>query len=187
MFTQLAKQRRTIYQFSSQPVASDALDDCLEAAIWAPNHGLTEPWRFFVIGEQTRAMLKTIYAQTRANKRAAVGSEAYQSLYQQALQRFDGFPAMVFVAQLRDANQLVEQENYAACACAIQNFQLAAWEQGLGVQWSTGPIVQDPATYQVLGVSSEQMTLIGLLYVGYPECIPNQRRQPLAQVVRYCP
>ena len=61
MFVQLAKQRRTIYQFSQQAITHEQLDVCLQAAIWAPNHGLTEPWRVFFIGPKTRVGLRLIF------------------------------------------------------------------------------------------------------------------------------
>ena len=187
MFVQLAKQRRTIYQFSQQAITHEQLDDCLQAAIWAPNHGLTEPWRFFVIGPKTREALRLIYASSRAAKRAEVDTVEYDAIYQKALAKFDAIPQVVLVAQKRCEDAVVSKEDYAACACAIQNFQLAAWEQGIGVQWSTGPIIKAIDTYQALGVSVDDVEWIGILYMGYADCIPNQRRQPLSEVVRFCP
>ena len=47
--------RRTIYAFEDRPVPGEALLRALEAARWAPNHKLTEPWRFSVLGAETRA------------------------------------------------------------------------------------------------------------------------------------
>ncbi|MGE4503177.1 MAG: nitroreductase [Thiomicrospira sp.] len=187
MFIELAKQRRTIYQFSATPVMLHQLECCLEAAIWAPNHGLTEPWRFFVIGPKTREALRLIYASSRAAKRAEVDTVEYDAIYQKALAKFDAIPQVVLVAQKRCEDAVVSKEDYAACACAIQNFQLAAWEQGIGVQWSTGPIIKAIETYQALGVSVDDVEWIGILYMGYADCIPNQRRQPLSEVVRFCP
>lgn len=185
MFSQLVRQRRTIHQFENQAIDQNHIDQCLEAAIWAPNHGLTQPWRFFVIGQQSHAQLVDIYARTRADKRAEAGTEQYQTIYQKACEKFKAIPQVVLVGQQQTTNATQSKEDYAACACAIQNFQLMAWELGLGVQWSTGPIIQDPQTYQLIGTFDQDIELIGVLYIGYPACVPNQLRKPIEAVTQY--
>ena len=185
MFLALAQQRRTIYQFTSQPVEAAKLTHCLEAAIWAPNHGLTQPWRFYVIGNDTKHRLTQVYATNRAAKRAQVNTLEYNDIYAKACERFIANPQILLVGQQRTDNTIQSKEDYAACACAIQNFQLAAWEQGIGVQWSSGPILNDEQTYQILGLDSQQIELIGILYMGYAQCIPNSTRKPLTEVVTY--
>lgn len=176
--------RRTIYQFLAKPVEADKLSQCLAAAVWAPNHGLTEPWRFFVLGHQTKNALKAIYADQRATKRASCGSD-YAECYQKAESKFDAIPQLVLVGQVRSENPVQLKEDYAACSCAIQNFQLAAWELGLGVQWSTGPILTDKRTYRLLELDSNQLELIGALYIGYPACVPTVNRQTFKTQTRY--
>ena len=42
-------QRRMAWQFKDEAVPKAAVERMLEAAVWAPNHRLTEPWRFFVV------------------------------------------------------------------------------------------------------------------------------------------
>lgn len=187
MFKKLVRQRRTTYQFLDKYLDKDLVNECIDAAIWAPNHGLTEPWRFFVVGDQTKQSLVTIYAQLRADKRAEPGSEEHQTIYQKACQRFLANPVMVLVGQLKSSNPITYKEDYAACSCAIQNFQLMATELGLGVQWSTGPIIEARETYSILQINPEEIELIGLLYMGYPSCESNQIRKPVAQVTQYYP
>lgn len=184
---QVITTRRTVYQFDDRSVDREVLTRCLNAAIWAPNHKLTQPWRFYIPAQQLHRKLSYIYAENRANKRAEPGSEAYDQIHEQACKKFMRVPQLVFVGQEQQQDETLRQEDYAACACAIQNFQLMAWYQGLGVQWSTGPMLQDPQTYQALQIDAQQVKLIGLLYVGYPnkDCLSNQRRKPLDQVCFY--
>ncbi|MBE0493461.1 MAG: nitroreductase [Thiomicrospira sp.] len=187
MFLELAQQRRTIYQFIDRKVDSELLNQCLEAAIWAPNHGLTQPWRFYIIGHQTQQKLMHLYAKLRADKRALPGTEEHKSIFLKACDRFKANPQIIMLGQVRSIDSVKSKEDYAACACAIQNFQLAAWEQGLGVQWSTGPVINACETYELLGLNSAEIELVGILYIGYPQCIPESQRQPLSQVTKSYP
>ncbi|WP_321277408.1 nitroreductase [Thiomicrorhabdus indica] len=182
----LIKSRRTCYQFSDRPVEFAELENCLEAAIWAPNHKLTQPWRFWVVSEAQQKALAETYAKLRAESRAEPNSENYQMIYDAAVEKFLKIPKMVLVGQALADDELVRKEDYAACSCAIQNFQLMAWQMGMGVQWSTGPIIKDNHTYQQINADSQQIELIGVLYIGHlkGDCsTQNGKRKPLSEVV----
>lgn len=181
----LIKSRRSVYQFNDNEVGRSVIDHCLEAAVWAPNHKLTEPWRFWVLGKEVKQALGQIYADNRALKKFEAGSKAYQEAFDHAIQKFDRIPRIVLVGQVRADDPVVYKEDYAACSCAIQNFSLAAWEQKLGVQWSTGPIIHDQRTYDLLGIESNQIDLIGALYCGYWDCLPRSNRKAISEVTAY--
>ena len=75
-----------------------------------------------------------------------------------------------------------------AVCCAIQNIQLAAWAEGMGMQWSTGRVVQLPQTSELLNVDRAHEELVGLLYFGYPATTPAPpARKPLAEVMQHLP
>ena len=184
----LFQSRRTCYQFASvdlYPVDSKALENCLEAARWAPNHKLTQPWRFWQVGTNSRTVLADIYADNRAQKKSH-DPDSYENIYQKALEKFAAIPEIILVGQILAEDPVIQKEDYAACACSIQNFQLMAWNQNLGVQWSTGPILKDPRTYQLLKIDPNRIELIGALYIGqrHPDCgTPNQKRKPLEEIL----
>lgn len=186
--SQLIRARRTCYNFENKqiaPVTDEMVERCLEAAIWAPNHKLTEPWRFWELSEATQTQFSTLYAQLRADKRAEAGTENHRAIFDSAIEKFNAIPKVIFVGQQLAKDALTQKEDYAACACAIQNFQLMAWRLNMGVQWSTGPIIQHPDTYQALGISSAEVELIGVLFVGQlkGDCsTQNGRRKPLSEV-----
>lgn len=189
----LIQSRRTCYQFldvNQYPVDTQQLQICLQAATYAPNHKLTQPWRFWVLGEEYKKELSHIYADNRASKKQAnTEDDCYQCFYDLAVEKFKKIPKIVLVGQELATNAIVEKEDYAACACAIQNFQLMAWQQQIGVQWSTGPILQDPRTYKLLNIDSEAVSLIGALYVGNIEenCQPkmSKNRKPIEEVTKF--
>lgn len=179
---ELITSRRTVYDFKPRAVDPNLIKQCLTAAIWAPNHGLTQPWRFWVLGPQTQAQFAKIHGQMRAEKKFSPESDDFHKAYESAKQRIQSIPVIILVGQIRAKNSMSMREDYAACGCAIQNFQLAAWELGLGCQWSSAPAVQHPKMVEALEIDSTETELIHAIYCGYPENIPSPSRLPLEKV-----
>lgn len=185
----LIQSRRTCYQFADAdafPVSDPILYECIEAARWAPNHKLTQPWRFWIVGEQAKQVMADIYADHRALKKVQKDDDQYPSLYSKAFEKFMAIPKVVLVGQVLSQNPTIRKEDYAACACAIQNFQLMAWSLQVGVQWSTGPIISDVRTYQYLSINPNQIELIGALYLGHlkADCQNlSSKREPLEHFI----
>jgi len=158
------RTRRTIKEFTPQAVPADVLDRVLTAGTLAQNHRLTEPWRFHILGPQTHAALAVVDAKLGAK------------------------PVMVAVTCALQGDDFQRKEDYAAVACAIQNIQLAAWAEGVGMQWSTGRTAMSPETMQLLGVDPQAEEMVGLLFFGYPSVTPPARaRKPLAEVAHRLP
>ncbi len=176
--------RRTIYRFKSDPVPDEILYQALEAAVWAPNHGLTEPWRFHVIGPETQRKLADIYARLRADKRCDPDTDAWHRQFEQAQARFLSFPRIVLVGQTISDDPLRHEEDAAAVACAIQNLQLALWSRGVGCQWSTGPVICSERTRRLLDLSDRE-ALVAALYIGWPACVPESKRTPWREVTTF--
>ena len=94
-------------------------------------------------------------------------------------------PTIVSVSCIQEGNDQRQREDYASVCCSMLNIQLAGWEQGIGMQWSTGGITLEQGTYDLLGIDSENEYIIGFYYMGYPEEIPTPKRKPLPQVLRW--
>ena len=194
------QSRRTCYQFLEKtefPVHLKSIQMCLNAAIYAPNHKLTQPWRFWLAGEDTQRQLAHIYADNRALKNTQTLTKEllgklemdYDRFYQKAFDKFMAIPSVILVGQNLSMNKVAYKEDYAACSCAIQNFQLMAWSLNIGVQWSTGPIISDQRTYDALNIEKESIELIGALYLGHidEDCLPNKelKRKPINEVTTF--
>ena len=80
---------------------------------------------------------------------------------------------------------MLDREDYAATCCAIQNVMLVAWEDGIGMQWSTTGLIEDLEALSVLGVDSEKEQIVGLLYTGFPERVPVSKRKPAAELTTW--
>ena len=186
--TEAIFSRRTIKDFRPDPVPGDLLDRALTAGLWAQNHRLTEPWRFTILGPETHRRLAEAFAEAQAALAGADGDHARRDkLRADALGKILAKPCVVAISQkLGPPTQ--RQEDYGAISCAIQNIQLSAWAEGLGMQWSSGKIIELPQTYEVTGIVAGQESIVGLLFFGYPASIPPaQPRQPLAVVSRRLP
>jgi hypothetical protein len=101
-----------------------------------------------------------------------------------------GTPAVLVVASVvRHTEPAVAREDYAAVACAIQNFCLSLWAEGVGSKWSTGAITTAAETYSLLGVDAELEEIVGFVWAGLANGAPSKakRRLQLQDVVRQVP
>ena len=97
-------------------------------------------------------------------------------------------PCVVAVSQHLEGSPAQRREDYGAISCAIQNIQLAAWAEGLGMQWSSGKIIRLESVYRLFGIDRQAEEIVGLLFFGYPERVPAApRRKELAEVARWLP
>ena len=94
-------------------------------------------------------------------------------------------PSHLLVAtQVRASNSVQKLEDYAACACAIQNLSLSLVGDGVGYKWSTGKITTDPNTYQIAEIDSSQEEIIGFIWIGYGTEPPSITRPLLDTTYR---
>jgi len=139
--------RRTVHNFDKTPVPDSVLNDAIEAAINAPNHKMTEPWRFIKLGKKTISKIAEMNSAEIAKTDAAKAKKKKE--------RWEAIPGWCVVTCKRSDDKVLEEEDYAATACAIQNFQLSMWADGVGVKWTSGPITRTPEFAELCGINLE--------------------------------
>ena len=181
--------RRTIKDFRPDPVPDATLERALTAGLWAQNHRLTQPWRFAVLGPDTQRALAEAGAAAQLQALPPTADEVTRARVRAgALHKLMSKPQIVVVTCVLNGDVFQRREDYAAVCCAIQNIHLAAWAEGLGMQWSTGKQTQQPQTYDLLGIDPAAEEIAGFLYFGYPALIPPPPpRKALAEVMRRLP
>ena len=181
--------RRTIKDFKPDPVPDAVLEQALGAGLWAQNHRMTQPWRFVVVGPETHQALAEAGAAAQLQSlRADIDAALRDKVRIGAIQKFMSKPRIVVVTTVLSGDTLQRREDYAATCCAIQNIQLAAWSEGLGMQWGTGKQTQQPETYTLLGIDPSLEEIVGFLYFGYPDVTPAPPpRKALTEVMRRLP
>lgn len=171
----LLRERRTIHLFTAERPPDELVHNAIDVARWAPNHRLTEPWRFYLLGEETAAAISERNAQL-------VGARRGDSAAKAKLERWSRIPGWLLVTSRRSTDEVRDQENYAATACAIQNLQLYLWSHGVGVKWTTGRVTRDADFWEIVGVDPQVERLVGLLWYGYPEAVPSTQRAPVEAI-----
>jgi nitroreductase len=163
------RTRRTHKAYAPEPVEPALLDELFELARWAPNHNLTNPWRFRVVGPEALERLKE-----------AAGPDAASKL--------DRAPTLVVATALVGGEDPVQDdEDRAAAACATYVVLLAAHGRGLAGYWRTPEVLRTPEGREAVGVG-EGEHVIGLIHLGRgrQEKQPPERA-PTGDYVTYLP
>lgn len=179
-FAEVLRGRRTIEQFLQTKVPDALVREAIEVATWAPNHYVTEPWRFILPGAATVANIVALCGEIVA---AAKGPE----LAAHKMQSWREKPGWLVVTCRRSEDALREREDYAACAAAVQNFMLYLWKAGVGSKWTTGDITRDPRFLRIIGVDPAEAFVVGMLWFGYPKITPSQSRRDPGEVSEHLP
>jgi nitroreductase len=160
------RTRRSAKRVTEKSPSKRDIEEVLEAALWAPNHHFTEPWRFHVIANDERAKMgehiaAAIERESRSNgdSEAAAAADARKALLRS--------PVVIAVTVRGSEDPVVELEDYAAACCAIQNLTLAAWSKGVVSKWRTGDMCTYRSAKEYLDVSPEDR-IVGFIYLGYP-------------------
>ena len=169
------RARRSINLFEPEPVGTESLLTGIELARWAPNHKLTEPWRFYLVGPKTREAIIDCAADYERQIKGERAAEARRA-------RFAAVPGYFVLTSKRSDDSLVDRENYAACCCAVENLMLYLWQCGIGVKWSTGAITRQPRFYDVIGIDAETEAVVGMFWYGRPKVVPTQKRLPVEEI-----
>jgi len=182
----LIRRRRTIkpVDMSVRAVDNLLLATILENASWAPTHGMTEPWRFFVFtGDSRRRLADFLQAtydqltppdQVRPDKREKLGHQPLMA------------PVIIAVGMRRDPSEkIAEIEEVEAVACAVQNMHLTASALGMAAFWSTPPLIYSDEMRAWLGLESAADKCLGLFYLGWPKSDdwPEGARGDLAEKI----
>lgn len=176
------RDRRSIGKCSDEVPDPALIRQVLEAGTWAPNHRLTEPWRFIVLSGDARNGLGEAMGAAAAAK--AADPEAGERARAKAV----GKPlrAPYVIAVYADPNPAeLEIEEVAATAAAAQNILLAAHSFGLAAMWRSGDLIYSPEVRDYLQMP-ERAVMLGVIYVGCPAMEPPVReRQPVEDVATW--
>ncbi len=176
------RTRRSIGRLEGEVAESD-LREFVEAATWAPNHKLTQPWTFTVLRGDARARLGEAWAAALAREIALEGEEREAFLRREARKPLRA-PVLVVISTRTDADPVTALEDYGATAAAVQNLLLAAWARGYGAMWRTGAIAYAPAIKAHLGLAAEDR-IVGIVYLGRPAMTPPKPQpREIAGVLR---
>ena len=175
--------RRSIKKFQDRPISRNDIEALLDAAVLAPNHHLTQPWRFHVLGPRARRA----YGLALGDRKARKVTDPIQAaaVREKAAAEYEAFPALIAVAMTLSDNAETREEDYAAVMQAVAYLTLAAVERGLGTHIRTGAVLEDPAARAAIG-AREGERVVALVSMGVPAEVPEPKaRQGSAEVTRW--
>ena len=179
------ESRRSIKRFTGRPVTREDVEAVLAAAALAPNHRLTFPWRFYVLGPDAREAYGRALGDRKARK--LTDPEAAARTRDLVAAEHRALPAMIAVAVAGHDDPETREEDYAATMMAIQNLALAALERGLGTHIKTGAIMADPAARAAVGLPDDQR-IVAVVNVGEPADVPPAKaRRSAAELTTWLP
>jgi nitroreductase len=177
--------RRSIKTFTDGPVAREEVERLLDAAVQAPNHRLTQPWRFYVLGVDARRAYGGVLGSRKAKR--VEDPEAARQVVEKVAGGHAALPAMLAVSMVLDENLEIREEDYAATFMAIQNLSLAAVASGLGTHLKTGAVMDDPRAREVVGVA-EGERIVATIELGRPAGAPDAKaRRSASELTRWVP
>ncbi len=159
------RSRRTNLRMDrDRPVAHELLDSLIDLAVWAPNHRLTEPWRFAVFTGAGRGRLGAV----TADFQEAMGMTDPDRLAKTRGKFLRG-PAVVLIGaeSPADASDEIRSEDRDAVAAGVQNLLLGATALGLASYWGSGAVCQAPEVRTLAGFTADT-TVVAAVYVGWP-------------------
>jgi nitroreductase len=162
------RSRRTHKQFGREPVDEAIVRDLLDLARFAPNHKLTQPWRFHLLGPETRRQLNEAVGTTEAMKLGRA-------------------PTLVVATAALSGDPITDEEDLHATACAVYAVLLGATARGLASYWRTPAALGEQAVRDLLGLAAGER-IVSLIHLG-PRVSdpPEKERLPLEDVVRTLP
>lgn len=162
----IIRERRAIKKgYTDKEVTEEVVRDLLDSAMWAPTHGMRQPWRFIFVGADELPDFSKKVASTYPEER------------RQNREDYLNEPNAILVAIMEDSDiEKTRDENFGAIASMIQNFWLLAWEKKLGVVWKTNPHIYDPKVKELLHVKDNEK-IVGFIHLGYFDQAPEKKER----------
>lgn len=165
-------RRRSIKRFTDRVVTREEIETLLAAVVEAPNHRMTQPWRFYVLGPAARRAYGEALGARKAKK--VEDPEAGALVREKVAAEHAALPAIIAVAIRQDENPEIREEDYACAFMGIENLALTALTMGLGTHLKTGGVMGDPAARAAVGVADDER-IIAIINLGEPADVPDRK------------
>lgn len=170
----IIRERRTVHHYLPEKISDELVQNVLKAAYFAPNHKLTFPAKFYLVGMDLRNELVNISVKIRKEK----GTEITETILEEIKARLLNPSHLVAVSRKNSEDPVRAKEDYATISCIIHNISLLLWPHGIGSKWTTGDIIRRNETHHLLKIDQREETLEGLVWIGIPKTIKPAPKYP---------
>lgn len=167
------KGRRSIRKYKNKAVPAATVMRILEAANWAPSGINEQQWEYYVVGGEYRDRLAEYYGRlTEAGMPAPEDRTERQVSFAEWAKTFGGAPLVIVLAIQEEENPGRRKMVLEGVSASFQNLLLAAYAEGLGTCWMTGPVRDNGADIKrMLGLPAE-LEVVAVTPLGYPDETP---------------
>jgi nitroreductase len=154
-FQTLLKGRRTVDDFDQTPISDDVLRRAIDCAIAAPNRSGSEPWRFIQVGPDTVEKIASLLSNMESDEGAEYSSD------------WTKIPGWCVVTTKLSGEKETEMDDFKSTSCAVQNFMLSMWSEGIGSKWTNGPVQKTQEFADLCGVDITKEKVVGCIWYGF--------------------
>lgn len=172
---QAITNRRSIKEFTQRVVSRQEIEALIDLPLVAPNHRLTQPLRFHVLGPATRRAFGEILGARKAKK--LTDEAAARATIARVGEDEAAIPAVIAISVALDENPEIREEDYATAMMAAQNIMLGAMSLGLGTHIRTGAVMDDSRTRELLAIP-EARRVVAMIRLGEPAAAPEAKPRP---------
>lgn len=172
-FEQLVTTRRTVHNFTAEKVGEEMVVEALRLSLWAPNHKLTFPWVYTLVGSRARQQLADLYVSGKRAKDPSM-SEVKAAASRQTILN----PSHFISVGVRRSEAKRQHEDYATLACSMQIMSMFLWKQGVATKWTTSGFTTHESVYGILGLNPGEVVLEGALMIGKAAVMPAAPERP---------
>ncbi|MGB5633203.1 MAG: nitroreductase [Waterburya sp.] len=183
---ELMKSRRSTKPrlFNGKKVDDNIIWQILENSNWAPNHGLTQPWRYKVFSGSGLKKLAEFQADLyqKITPTEKFKSEKYERMRTNILKSSH---IIVICMKRQKLAKIPELEEIEAVACSVQNMALTAAAYQICSFWGSGGVTYTEELKEFLDLGEKDKCL-GYLYLGYSDNpTTKSRRDPIEEKVEW--
>ncbi|MEK6554776.1 MAG: nitroreductase family protein [Bdellovibrionota bacterium] len=159
----LIVERRTVHTYSTEVVPDSILKKAVEMALYAPNHHMTLPYKFFRVSHEFRSEIGEVAIAKKAAKASPPMSETAKSAVRK---KYTEGGELIVAGITKNSDPEIEREDFASLAMALQNMSLYLWSEGYGSKWSSGGIIKHPLVYKEIGENPEEFAVCAFFWIG---------------------
>jgi nitroreductase len=139
------------------------LEQLLQAAARAPDHGRLRPWRFITVNGTARETFANAVAEARRDE-IPTFTDQQMELEREKIRRSPSI-LVAGCAVRKDIAKVPEIEQVIAVGAAVENLLLAANDLGYGVMWKTGPAAYSAKVKAAIGLAADDH-IVAILHLG---------------------
>jgi len=162
------RARRSVGRLTEPAPSDSELEQLLDAAAAAPDHGELKPWKFVVLRGDEKDDFGVVLEEAYVARCRAIGAQPTEGQLKKERTKLGRAPLVVIACAINQHSEEIPWiEQILAVGSAVQNMLLAATAMGFGSMWRTGPPAYDHRVMRALDLTDDD-AIVGFIYLGTP-------------------